>query len=393
MTFAEFVNRIRNKIWPFLKNFFYHQRLEEFPYVMNIGYDAEKEKRKALICYQDNCFFTNLDMTATRRTQPYEIITIVNAFVDAGYIVDIVDCSESRIPEQIRSRRYDLIFGFGESFYQATNLNPDAVSVLYMTESPPEFSFREETKRLDYYFERHGRRNKIIRSGKFYKKHHLEKVYSYVITMGETFLLKDKYPDPISISPTGLSNPDFVFKSKDHSVTRKQFLWLGSLGAIHKGLDILLDIFAQQDEMTLHICGLSKYEKRLLRVPARNNIVDHGYVFIHSDDFLEIVNKCSYIILLSCAEGCSTSILTGMLHGLVPVVMKDTGFNKFGENVILFEDYMVEYVTEKLKNLTEYDPVKLSILSRKIFDYANSNFTISEFNKNFRSILNTILKG
>lgn len=379
--------KVKNRLWRILKDFFYNQRIDEFPFVLNINFKETSVQKKALVCYQTNCYFKPVDSVVQRRTQPFEIISIINTFIESNYVIDLIDCTESRIPPAIREKKYDLIFGFGESHYIMTNLNPEARSVLYMTENTPEFSYREEKKRLDYYYERHGRRHKIIRSGMFYKKHHFEKPYSHVITMGEPELLKEKYPEPFSIFPTGLINSQFKYGFKNHELTRKNFLWLGSLGAIHKGLDLLIDVFKENNDIVLHICGLSDFEKKLLKVPSSKNIVNHGYVFVSSDNFLKLVRECSFIILPSCSEGCSTSILTGMLHGLIPVVMKDAGFNRLGDNALFLDSYKIEYLLARITELSNSNPQELSILSRKIYKFALENFTIKSFSKNIRRIL------
>ena len=379
--------KVSNRLWRIVKDFFYYQRTDEFPFVLNINFKETSVQKKALVCYQTNCYFKPLDSTDQRRTQPFEIISIINSFIESNYVIDLIDCSESRIPPAILKKKYDLIFGFGDSHYIMTNLNPEARSVLYMTENTPEFSYREEKKRLDYYYERHGRRHKIIRSGMFYKKHHLEKTYSYVITMGETELLKEKYPEPFSIFPTGLINSQFTFGFKNHEITRKNFLWFGSLGAIHKGLDLLIDVFKEKDDIVLHICGLSDFERKLLKVPASENIVNHGYVFVSSDNFLKLVQTCSFIILPSCSEGCSTSVLTGMLHGLIPVVMKDSGFNRLEDNAFFLESYKIEYLSARINELSNINPNELSLLSRKVYEFALRNFTLKSFSENIRRIL------
>lgn len=382
-----FCSKAKNKLWRVLKDFFYYQRIDEFPFVVNINYIPNTYQRKALICYQTNCYFKNLDSVQQSRTLPFEILSIINVFVDSDYIVDLINCTEKKIPKPILDRKYDYIFGFGESHYIMTNLQPEATSVIYMTENTPEFSYREEQKRLDYYFERHGKRHKIVRSGMFYKKYHLEKPYNFIITLGDPELLLEMYPSPLSIFPTGLLNSNFVFGFKNHEKARKNFLWLGSLGAIHKGLDLLIDTFIEKDDLVLHICGLSKSEKKMLKVPSRKNIIDHGYIFINSDDFLKIAEECSFIILPSCSEGCSTSILTGMLHGLIPVVMKDAGFNRLGGNAVFLESYKIDYIVSRITELSDLDPDALAQFSRKVYEFARRNFIISAFSQNIRKIL------
>ena len=109
-----------------------------------------------------------------------------------------------------------------------------------------------------------------------------------------------------------------MFYNKNHLDCRKHFLWLGSTGAVHKGLDLLLDVFSMQDDMVLHIGGLEKQDRKTLGISKRKNIIEEGLIFIKSETFLKLVDKCSYIILPSCSEACSTSITTGMLLIIMP---------------------------------------------------------------------------
>jgi hypothetical protein len=384
--------KIKNKIWYYIKDYFYSQRVVDSPIVLNINNDCNPNQKKAIICYLTRSYFINWEYTKKDRTQPFEIMKIVNILSGLGYGIDVIDCNDIKALEVIKSKKYDLIFGFGETFYQLTNLQPAAISVLYMTENHPEFSYREERKRLDYFYERHGRKLNLTRSGKYYKIYHLQKNYSYVITMGETKLLENQYCNPYFIFPTGLTNPNFVFKNKNHLHSRKHFLWLGSEGAVHKGLDLLLDVFNQQDNIVLHICGLQKHDRKQLIIQKRENIIEYGHIDINSDLFLEINNMCSFIILPSCSEACSTSITTGMLHGLIPIVMSDTGFNKLDENAIFFEDFKIDYLRMKLNEISNVNPDKLTLLSKHVFDFAHQNFSISKFENNFKAIILDILK-
>ena len=383
--------KIKNKIWYYIKDYFYYQRAVDSPIVQNINNNCSPNQKKAIVCYLTDSYFINWENTKKGRTQPFEIMKIVNILSGLGYGIDVIGCNDIKALEVVKSKKYDLIFGFGETFYQLTNVQPAAISILYITENHPRFSYQEERKRLDYFYKRHGRRHNITRSGKFYKMYHLQKIYSHVITMGETKLLDNQYCDPYFIFPTGLTNQDFVFKNKNHIYSRKHFLWLGSRGAVHKGLDLLLDVFYQQEGIVLHICGLAKDEKKILKIKKRKNIIEYGHININSDIFLEINNICTFIILPSCSEACSTSITTGMLHGLIPIVMKDAGFNRLGENAIFLEDFKVEYLKMKLNELSNSDPDNLTLLSKQVFDFARQNFTIQIFENNFKKIMEDLL--
>lgn len=358
--------------------------------IQNINHSCIPNQPRLLICYMAGGYLTDL-LKYKGRTQYYEIFEIVNTFCDFGYCIDIIYCNDISAVEILNKKKYDLIFGFGESFYLSSQLHKSAISIFYMTEHHPEFSIREENKRLDYFYSRHGKRIPYKRSGIFYKPYHMTLKHTHVITMSETEPLKEQYSDPYSIFPTGISNPDFIFKQKNHEYARKNFLCLGSAGAIHKGLDLLIDVFSNRDDLTLHLGGFRDDEKKFLNIPKSNNIVDYGYIDIKSETFLTIVDKCSFIILLSCSEACSTAITTGMLHGLIPIVMKDAGFNRLGENAIFLNDYKIEYISQKLTEIANFPPEYIQTFSNKVHKFASSNFTVEAFNKSFREIIKDIL--
>jgi len=384
--------KFNKKVWNFIKDYFYYHRIPDTPVVLNINDGCRDNQKRALICYLTYSFLYDWDNTNIGRTQPFEIMIIVKTFSEYGYAVDIIGCNDLKALEIVKNRKYDLIFGFGEAFYQMTNFHPDAKSILYMTENTPDFSYKQEKDRIDYFYQRHGRKVSLRRSGKFYKKHHLDKMYSHVITMGETELLQKSYSNPKFIFPTGLRNNRYSFTEKNHLESRYNYLWLGSTGAIHKGLDILLDVFYKRNDIILHICGLDKKEKKTLNLQKRENIIEHGHVNVNSDAWLELVQRCTFIILPSCSEGFSTSVTTGMLHGLIPVVNKDTGgFNRAGDHVIFLEEYKVEYMAKRINELSGTDPQELSKLSKKTFDFAQENFSIEAFENHFKEIMTDII--
>jgi len=390
MKFEDFKTRLTNRVWRMFKDRFYDQRIADSTLVQNINFSTVSQQKKAVISYLTTSYFFDWEHTNIGRTQPFEILSIAKVLADQGYCLDVIGCNDTKALTYLKSKKYNLIFGFGEAFYQLTKLHPEATSILYMTEHHPEFADREEKKRLAYFYERRKKKGRIVRSGNFYKPHHFTRPYTHVITMSEVEPFKEVYKTPFNIYPTGVTNPDFVFRPKDHKSARRNFLWLGSFGAIHKGLDLLLDVFENRDDITLHIAGLSEEDKKLLNPKKRENIIDYTYIDIKSDTFLEVAEKCSYIILPSCSEGFSTAITTGMLHGLIPVVMKDTGFNRLGNNVILLEDHNIPYLDQKLTELSTKASNELTILSKNVFDFAHENFSIAAFEKSFREIIQHI---
>ena len=393
MNIQNLETKVKNKVWYYIKDSFYSQRIPDSPIVQNLNTNCNPNQKRALLCYLPHGYFHNPENHNTGRTIQFEIFKIVKVFSDLDYCIDIVGFNDIRSLELIKSRHYDLIFGFGETFFQITNLQPKAISVLYMTENHPDVSLRAEKERIDYFYARHKKHIPIVRSGRFYKSKHVEKKYCQLITLGEIAPFRKQYDNPFTIFPTGIVNTSFVFKEKDHFNARKHFLWLGSNAVIHKGLDLLIDVFSHRKDICLHVCGLNKEARRLLKIPELENIIDYGYINIQSETFIKIVETCSYSILPSCSEGFATSITTSMLHGLIPVVIENTGFNRLNDKAIFLVDYKVEYLDSKLTELINYSPENLNLLSNKVFDFAHRNFQISVFEENLREIFLSIING
>jgi hypothetical protein len=157
---------------------------------------------------------------------PYEIFKIIGVFSKLGYCIDLASHNDIRALQILSEKDYDMVFGFGDAFYRFAVLRPEVLSVLYMTEHHPDFSYMEEKKRADYYYERHGRRVPLERSGRFYKTEHMDHVYDSVITLGEVSPFEKTYKEPYSIYPTGFISQEYKFSVKDFTEARRIFYGL-----------------------------------------------------------------------------------------------------------------------------------------------------------------------
>lgn len=383
-------NKIKRKIWDYIKPYFYENRILNSQIILNLNKKLNSNQKSVLICYLTEGYFRNQQNSTKGRTITNEIFKIVKVFSDLGFSVDIINYADTNSLNFI-NRDYSIIFGFGEAFFLATKKYFKAISILYMAENHPKISFLEEEKRVNYFYQRHGKKVNFSRSGSFYKREHLDVKYSHVITLSEEEPLKGQYEKVYTIFPTGLINSKFQYTAKNHILTKNNFLWFGSFGAIHKGLDLLIDVFSKRDDIILHICGLSKLDKKVIHLPKKNNIIDHGFVDVNSDRYLEIVDKCTYSMLPSCSEACSTSITTSMLHGLIPVVIRNSGFNRLTENAVFLEDYKVEYLESSVNRLINIPPNELEVLRNRTYDYARKSFSNEEFEKSFNTIIQEIV--
>ena len=81
-------------------------------------------------------------------------------------------------------------------------------------------------------------------------------------------------------------------EAKDFAAARRRFLWIGSQGFVHKGLDLVLEAFARMPDHHLTVCGpldaepafVAAFRRELFETP---NIETLGWVDIASPAFAE----------------------------------------------------------------------------------------------------------
>ena len=131
-------------------------------------------------------------------------------------------------------------------------------------------------------------------------------------------------------------------EGKDFEACRRHFLWLGSHGFVHKGLDLVLEAFAAMPEYHLTVCGPTKGEvekefEKVLYVEKdfektfykelyqTSNIRTVGWVDVASPEFMQIANDCIGLINPSCSEGEGGAVVGCMHAGLIPIVSYESG--------------------------------------------------------------------
>lgn len=322
-----------------------------------------------------------------------EVNSIVKCFKNMGYNVDIVDYDYKY---NINFEKYNVIFGLGRPLESAIKYNNVSLKkILYVVGQHPYINNTSAVNRLVEF-------NKV--KGKIlYESIRLsEEVWPLQLSLSDCIIVlgnsvtkktfENFYDGKIyTLNPPTFDIMDNIKLSKEIVIAKKSFLWFGSKGAIHKGLDLLLEVFRKREDIVLHICGSVENEKEFFElyydeIKSRKNIIYHGFIDIESNRFNEIVNKCVYSILPSCAEGGSTSLLNCMRAGLIPITTKASGidFDKFG--------FEIKDLSEK--SIDEVINLAISITEEEIFNrskacslYVKKNYSEKSYLENLSNIL------
>jgi glycosyltransferase involved in cell wall biosynthesis len=177
-----------------------------------------------------------------------------------------------------------------------------------------------------------------------------------------------------------------------------EFLWFNGSGAVHKGLDIALEVFAQRPHLTLHCVGPYLSELDFVRAYrhelfSRPNIHSHGYVLPSDPRFVSIASRCAAFVSPSCSEGTSTSVLTCLLFGMVPLISAQTGVDAPAGSGRVLADLSPEAWGVAVDALAEAPGSELSAMIEQGQSWAREQHSRAAFTHSMACALGQLLRS
>jgi len=322
-------------------------------------------------------------------TNAYEVVVMAETFKNLGFRVEVVESrnrdyvppSDCQIALDIHGNleRWDLPVGCGR--------------ILHATGAHWLFWNHAELSRL------HGvrdRRGVALRPRRHVEPSRAVEVADAVVVLGNeftrgTFLFGGKPVIRVPIS----SAYEFPWpSSRDFEQARRKFLWVGSYGMVHKGLDLVLDAFADMPDLELTVCGRPEkeedfyrlYDKQLLRTP---NIVLHGWMDMAAPAFAEVARTHAAVIYPSSAEGGAGSVIHCMHAGMLPVCTTEASIDleDFGISV---ESGTVEAVQRACRAVAGMPAAEVEARARGAYEHARAAHTRERFRENYRKFAERI---
>ena len=164
---------------------------------------------------------------------------------------------------------------------------------------------------------------------------------------------------------------------------------------IHKGLDLVLDAFAEMPEYHLTVCGPLQYEKEFVKAYYKElyqtpNIHTIGRIDVNSPEFIKITRNCLGLIHPSCSEGGGGSVIQCMHAGLIPIVSYESSVDVYDFGVIL-NDCSVDEIKRSIQNISRLSSEELRTMSRKAWEYARATHTRERFAEEYRKAVDKII--
>lgn len=326
-------------------------------------------------------------------THDWESLQIAKTFLEFGYCVDVISYKNNTFTPQ---KDYSFFIDSRWNLERlAPLLNSDCVKVMHIDTAHILFHNAAEARRL---VELQQRRGVTLLPRRFEMPNKAIEMADCATALGNEFTIstyryakKPIYRIPIS-TPVLYAFPD----DKDFESCRKRFLWLGSGGMVHKGLDLVLDAFAQLPEYHLTICGPVQDEqdfeqafyKELYQSP---NVHTVGWVDIDSPEFIAIANSCIGLIYPSCSEGGGGSVVTCMHAGLIPIVSYESSVDVEDDFGLILRTCSVEEIKGAIRKVSDLPTQELKQRARGTWQFVRTNHTRERFALEYRNVMAKVI--
>lgn len=354
----------------------------------------EKEARgNVLLAYIVDPFLVEKDEAIScDHTHHIESKLIAQSFLNQGYRVDVIDYRDRHF---FPNKKYDFFVSARTNLeHIAKRLNDDCIKIAHLDTSHFLFNNFAAYKRALKLQNRRGIANSSIRI----IEHNLAIEHAdYGTVLGNqatiqtySYAKKPLFPVPVP-TPQIYQSPE----KKSFHDCKNRFLWFGSSGFVHKGLDLVLEAFVEMPNCHLTICGpvnkdtdfVQDFYTELYQTP---NIHTVGWVDVSSSNFVEIANSCAALIYPSCAEGQAGSVVTCLQAGLIPIVSYESGVDVEDFGKILVESSLNE-IKAAVGEISVLPEETLEIMSTKAWEYARKNHTKEDYLKRYTSIIHSIM--
>ena len=322
-----------------------------------------------------------------------EIVRIINAL---GYSVDVIKWNDSGFVSQ---KAYAAIFDIHKNLTRYGG--NEAARIFHVTTGDPWFSNMAVRQRVVELTERQGVEVNSCRVipeddvEMFQRNLAAADVISFLGNETTASTFPENIRQKIHFVPVTGS---YLSMHRDPRKTTfaSEFLWYGGFGAVHKGLDLTLEVFARHPELILHVVGPYLKEKDFTRVYRRElkccpNIVSHGFIFPSSGRFRKLTERVRAFILPSCSESTSTAAVTCMQYGLLPVVSDNCGIDVDDSMGITLHTCSIDEIEQAVRSLCDAPEEKIRRMTIMAQEYALQKFSRKSFTENMRNVLSSVL--
>jgi glycosyl transferase family 1 len=349
--------------------------------------------------FPETLFITDDDPSLDKHNNKLASRTIGLLFSELGYIVDAVALDDMAFTPR---RDYDVVFTVADILTRwKPYLSDTTFKIVHLAGADTFYSNIANLKRVS---------DVMIRQQKPYTARRFRQNpenHRYAIQLANACSLIGNehtlatFPETlhpklhlVTVSTSKLGSN---IKSEDEYVPpQREFVWFFGTGPIHKGLDLVLEVFAQNPHLTLNVFGgagrdamfMSMYGDELLNLP---NIHYQGRVEPNSETFGTVIRRSIAFIAPSCSESISTAAATCMKSGLYPIISYDTGITIPNDCGIYLKTCSIPEIETAVKRVHTMEKAELVKRIRATQSFALKTFSREQFYDDMKAFLTKVL--
>jgi glycosyltransferase involved in cell wall biosynthesis len=325
-------------------------------------------------------------------THYWECRQMAHSFRNAGFHVDVVDFADRNF---IPRKPYDVLVSARTNLERlAKHLPQHCFKVAHLDTAHFLTNNANATERLRQVRDRH---QVALRSTRMVEANWAIEAADVGCVLGNAFTA-DTYAyagKPIHRIPLSSVRQYDWQDDKDFDACRNTFLWFGSGGFAHKGLDLVIDAFEELPDHQLLICGPLDLEPRFVKAFDKPmfhsaNIETIGWIDVTGPEFDAIRQRTVATIYPSCAEGGGGSVIECMHAGLIPVVTAEASVD-VGDFGSLLSAPTVPAVRDALLALSKLPATELEQRAREAWEYAREHHTRQTFARAYEQFVNEVV--
>lgn len=355
---------------------------------------AGNSRGNVLVSYDNGGLLSKLrgQPIPTSHPQYYKTMVMAQTFVEIGYDVDVVHCENQKF---VPWKSYDVVVDTRFNLQRLSAYLPsNCIKILHCDTAQLVYQNVAEMTRVLAF---QARRGVTLPLNRLEIPHLGVEQADYLTTCGNEFTMNTfAYSGkPIFRLPMLAQQMWPWPETKDFKASRHRFLWFGSRGMVHKGLDLVLEAFVQIPECQLTIVGpvhdepefVNVYRKELFHT---SNIKCVGWLDKASDEFRIILEQSVAHVFPSCSEAGAAAVIETMAAGVIPVVTYEASIDveNFG---VLLADASIETIIRQVREIAAMPVEELGRRAQKAWEAAHSNHTPEKFERAYRETMEMIL--
>lgn len=325
-------------------------------------------------------------------THYWESMQIVQAFKDLGYDVDVISYRNlSFVP----NKDYQIFFSARTNFeYIAKQLPSSCTKIAHLDTSHWITNNHNAYARL---LNLKNRKKVSLQNIKMIEANRAIEYADIATILGNQFTI-DTYSyaeKPIYRIPISAPSVYPWDEQKNFDACRKNYLWFGSSGFVHKGLDLVIDAFKELPDYNLTIFGPLKHEKEFVKAYHSElfetpNINAVGWIDVDSQEFLDYARNTVALIYPTCAEGGGGSALTCMHAGMIPILSYESSVD-IPDCGFILKNHSIQEIKNTIQHVSSLPTNELETIAKRAWEYARKNHTRDSFARGFENFTKNIL--